>query len=68
MGDERRRGRFAVGAGDGDEGRFRRDLAAFAAEQLDVADDLDRRPPCALVTIQCGFGWVSGTPGASTSD
>ena len=21
----------------------------------------------ALVTTQCGFGWVSGTPGASTS-
>ena len=39
----------------------------LAAEQLDVADHLDaglvreRRPS------QCGAGWVSGTPGASTS-
>src|SRR5579863_5761200 len=43
MRDERRRRRFAVGAGDGDERRFRRDLAALAAEELDVADNLDPR-------------------------
>ena len=41
MGDERRGGRFAVGAGDGDEGRVRRMDAALAAEQLDIADHFD---------------------------
>ena len=41
VGDQRRRGRLAVGAGDGDERRVRRELRALAAEQLDVADDLD---------------------------
>ena len=41
VGDERRRRRLAVGAGDGDERRVGRKLRALAAEQLDVADDLD---------------------------
>ena len=41
VGDERRRRRLAVGAGDGDERRVGRELRALAAEQLDVADDLD---------------------------
>ena len=41
MCDQRRGGRFAVGAGDGDERRIRRELAPLAAEQLDVADHLD---------------------------
>ena len=41
MGDQRRRRRFAVGAGDGDERRVRRVMPALAAEQFDVADHLD---------------------------
>ena len=42
MRGERGGGRFAVGAGDGDERRLRRVGAALTAEQLDVADHLDR--------------------------
>jgi len=42
MRGERRGGRFAVGAGDRDERRIRRVRAPFAAEQLDIADHLDR--------------------------
>ena len=45
MGDQRRGGGFAVGSGDRDEGRIRRQLRPLAAEQLDIADDLD---PCGL--------------------
>ena len=45
MGDQRRRGRFAVGAGDRDERRGRRARRALAREELDVADRLRRRPP-----------------------
>ena len=41
--DQRGGGGFAVGAGDGDERRVGRAAAALAAEQLDVADHLDRR-------------------------
>ena len=41
MRDQRRGGRFAVGAGDGDEGRIRRKLRALAAEQFDIADHRD---------------------------
>lgn len=41
MRDQRRRGRLAVGAGDGDERCVRRVPSPLAAEQLDVADDLD---------------------------
>ncbi len=41
MRDQRRGGRFAVGAGDGDERRVRRMTAPLAAEQFDVADHLD---------------------------
>ena len=41
MRDQRRGGRFAVGAGDGDERRIRRMTAALAAEQFDIADHLD---------------------------
>ena len=41
--------------------------APLAAEQLDVADHLDAPPLRASPTDQCGAGWVSGTPGASTS-
>jgi hypothetical protein len=40
---ERGGGRLAVGAGDGDERRARRMRTPLAAEQLDVADHLDRR-------------------------
>ena len=41
MRDQRRRRRFAVGAGDGDERRVRRVTPPLAAEQLDVADHFD---------------------------
>ncbi len=41
MGDQRRGGRFAVGAGDGDERRVGTMAPPLAAEQLDIADDLD---------------------------
>ena len=41
MRDQRRGGRLAVGAGDGDERRIGRVTAPLAAEQLDVADHLD---------------------------
>src|SRR5215471_12302739 len=43
MRNQRRGRRLAIGAGDGDEGSFRRARAALAAEQLDVADHLDAR-------------------------
>ena len=43
MRDKRRRRRFAVGAGDGNKRRFRRDMGALTHEKLDVADDLDAR-------------------------
>ena len=66
MRDQRRRGRLAVGAGDRDEGRVGDVPPPLAAEELDVADDLDAG--ClGQSTVQCGSGWVSGTPGASTS-
>ena len=42
MRDQRRGGGLAVGAGDRDERRVRRGAAPLAAEQLDVADHLDR--------------------------
>ncbi len=46
MRDQRRRGRFAVGAGDGHERRVRRMAPAFAAEeQFDIADHLDAGLP-----------------------
>ena len=41
MRDQRGGGGFAVGAGDGDERRVGRMHAALAAEQFDIADDLD---------------------------
>jgi len=41
MRDQRRGGRFAVGAGDGDERRIRGVTAPFAAKQFDVADHFD---------------------------
>ena len=66
MRDQRGRGRLAVGAGDRDERRVGRVQPPLAAEQLDVADDLDGRA-AREPTVQCGAGWVSGTPGASTS-
>ena len=39
MGDQCGRGRFAVGAGDGDEGRMGRPSGALTGEKFDVADD-----------------------------
>ena len=64
---QRRRRRFAVGSGDGDEGHLKGLLAPLAREKLQVADHLDapRASPCR--TAQCGSGCVSGMPGASTS-
>ena len=41
VGDQRRRRRFAVGAGDGDQRRVGRARRALAGEQFDVADHLD---------------------------
>ena len=67
MGDQRGRRRFAVGAGDGDERRVGRSRRTLAGEELDVADDRQRPPRAARSTVQCGSGWVSGTPGASTN-
>ena len=43
MRDQRCGGGFAVGAGDGDEGRVGRMTPPLAAEQFDVADHLDAR-------------------------
>ena len=43
MGDQRRRGRLAVGAGDRDERRFRGAGGALAGEEFDVADHRDAR-------------------------
>ena len=54
---------LAVGAGDGDDSGAGRAHGALAAEQFDVADDLDAGGLRALTTVQCGSGWVSGTPG-----
>ncbi len=48
MGDQRRRRRFAVGAGDGDERRGRRARRPLAREELDVADHFDAGRPRAL--------------------
>ena len=65
VGDERRGGRLAVGAGDGDERRVRRVRAALAAKQLDVADHLDggvAREADGPVRRRMG----QRTPGAST--
>ena len=66
MRDQRRRRRLAVGAGDRDERRRRHMGPPLAAEQLDVADHLDAGR-LGRSTVQCGSGWVSGTPGVSTS-
>ncbi len=41
MRDQRRRRRFAVGAGDRDERAIRRMRPALAHEELDIADDID---------------------------
>ena len=46
--DQSRGGRFAVGAGNGDERRIGRAMRALAAEQLDIADDFDAGVPGAL--------------------
>ncbi len=46
--NQRRRRRFAVGAGDGDQRRVGRASGALAGEQLDVADHLDPGGPRAV--------------------
>ncbi len=43
VGNQRGRGRLAVGARHGDEGRLRSPCGALAREQFDIADDLDTR-------------------------
>ena len=65
--EQGRGGRLAVGAGDGDDLRplvLGRGVDG-AGEQLDVAEDLDARGLAPCSTVQCGSGWVSGTPGDS---
>src|SRR5215213_4582379 len=57
MGDESRGGGLAVGAGDRDEGRVRRDLRPLTTEQLDIADDLDTGLPSQLRRpVRLGMG------------
>ena len=66
MGDQRGRGRLAVGAGDGDE----RGLPAWRrrSRQNSSMSPITSTPAArANPTVQCGAGCVSGTPGASTS-
>ena len=66
MRDERRRRRFAVGAGTGDERCVRSHLRSFARKDLDIADNLDT--VCTrLLNGPMRLGCVNGTPGASTS-
>ena len=67
MMDQRRGGRLAVGAGDGDERRIRRERCAARGRTARCRRSPRRRRCCASSTDQCGSGWVSGTPGASTS-
>src|SRR5262249_41705852 len=62
MRDLRRSRRLAVGAGDGDERRFRCTRAPLAAEQFDVADHLDGGG-----AGEGGGGGVGGTRGGSRS-
>ena len=66
MGDQRRRGRFTIGTGDGDERRIGRKPAPLPAisstSPMTSTAALRARP-----TDQCGTGWVSGTPGVRTS-
>ena len=57
VGDQRGGGRFAVGAGDPDD-LVRRELRPRAAEQLDVADDLDAALPAPLHR-PVRLGWVA---------
>ena len=73
MGDQRGGRRFAVGAGDRDEGRVRRSRAALAREQLDVADDRNPRlvreidGPMRLRMGQRHAGRRARTPGTRAS-
>ena len=57
MRDQRRRRRFAVGAGNRDEQRARSYLRALAAKQLDVADNFDPGCACPRRPSRCGSGW-----------
>ena len=70
MADQRRGGGFAVGAGDGDDGRaarLGRHRGGFRGRTIRHR----RSPaPCAALawsTTSCGLGWVSGTPGLNIS-
>ena len=57
MGDQGRRGRFAVGAGDGDERRQGGLHRALAAENFHVANDLGAGP---MGKIDCPMGLGMG--------
>ena len=65
MADQRRRRRLAVGAGDGDDARTR-GLRPRARRSRCRRSPRSRHAR-AFSTVQCGSGWVSGTPGLSTS-
>src|SRR3954454_24264850 len=66
MCDQRRCRRLAVGAGDRNERRLWGNFRAFAAEELMSAVNsvFGSR---ARSTLQCGSGWVRGTPGDKIS-
>ena len=61
-------GRLAVGAGDGDDLRAAcASGAAFTARAKSSMSPMISTPAAlAVSTVQCGSGWVSGTPGDST--
>ena len=65
--DERRRRRFAVGAGDRDEGRTPA-RAMRSRAKISMSPMISTPLARAVLTVQCGSGWVSGTPGARTND
>ena len=67
MRGQRRRGRFAVGAGDGDERRDCGALRRRSRQNSSMSPITSTAAARASPTVQCGAGWVSGTPGASTS-
>ena len=67
MRDQRRRGRFAVGAGDGDERRIRAHDAGARGRTVRYRRSPRRRPVAPPARSSAALGWVSGAPGVSTS-
>ena len=65
-GDERRRRRLAVGAGDGDERRVGQARLRRSRQNSSISPMTSTPAALALTTVQCGSGWVNGTPGANT--